>query len=775
MKKNRGLRIKLLFTTTIVVIALALILVLVMNYFMTSLTDNLLLDTLKPMAKTASQSAEGNLHILADRIFMIRDNAALLDEASTLEDKQAILDKAKSGIEFVWIGLYSKDGTLLTGSNGSPKSIAGGNLYSNMTDTVNLAIDNTSINEDTGQLEIIIGSPITKRVGEDTVIAAYLAGSYKYDVLNDVLSNINIGSNGTAFIIDSEGRYMAHREYENVHGNKTIWDHYGSSEELKSLHKDMVEGKTGAASVNTLSGEAYFCFSPVRGTNWTLAITAPRSDFMLAKQQASTTSLIITVCLLVLFTLIFNLFIKKTLTGPLQMITENAKGLGKGRTDLLLSEKLKNRNDEIGRLAEAFFEMAGAIRNLISDTHMLVAATQEGQLLVRADASKHEGDYHTIIAGINQTVDLLVGPINEVVDVLGEMERGNLGIRIESEYQGDFLILKNSVNTTLSALQGYIFEVSEKLQAMAAGDLSRSIEQDFHGEFVALKDAINSISVSLSRVLREIDESAEQVAAGTEKVAISAQESSRGAMDQEVSIKELIDAVSGIAGQTKGMAKNANETNTIMAKAKQYVEHGRKSMGSMQTAMQEINSSSANISKIIGVIDDIAFQTNILALNAAVEASRAGEHGKGFAVVAQEVRNLAAKSAAAAKDTTELIEGSMGKAQSGTAIANETSGSLQDIVESVDTVSGIIGRIASASNDQAFDIEQVNKEISQLSQVVQMNSCNAYSTADEAEMIAKHAAHLKRLVSRFKLNQSVNGGGGRPMHALPNPNSKYEN
>ncbi|MDR1620362.1 MAG: methyl-accepting chemotaxis protein [Clostridiales bacterium] len=755
MKDVKGLRAKLFLTTTLVVVVLSLVLVLVMSYFMGALTDSLLLETLQPMAKTAAQSAEGNLHILGDRLFMIRENVLLLGESSAKEEKQAILDKAKSGIEFLWLGLYNADGTLETGSETSPGSIAGDDICTQMAQTQNLVISDTSIDQSSGELEIIIGTPITKRVGEDTVIAAYLLGSYKYDVMNDVLSNINIGTHGASFIVNEEGAYMAHRDVALVRNQKNLWDHYEKSVFMQELLQGMTEGRTGAMRMQTDQGETYFCYSPVRGTNWSLVITAPRSDFMLATQQAIVISLIISVGLLLLFMVVFSLFIKKTLTAPLQLITENARSLAKGETGLALPEKLMRRKDEIGGLALAFNEMSGALRALISDTHMLVEATQNGMLSVRADAQKHEGDYRTIIAGINQTVDLLAGPIHVIEDVLYEMENGKLGTRIENDYQGDFLTLKNSINSTLDAIQGYIYEVNGALQAMAGGDLSVYITSDFHGEFTALKEAINRIGLSLSKVLREIDSSAEQVAAGTQRVSVEAQESSKGATEQEMSIRGLISAVSSIAEQTKKTAEHAGETNRIVSEAKALGEEGRHSMDNMQGAMQDINTASANISRIIKVIDDIAFQTNILALNAAVEAARAGVHGKGFAVVAEEVRNLASKSVAAAKDTTELIEGSVNKVQTGTVIANSTSEALQNIIDIVGRVSEIIGQIASASRGQADEIAQINREINQLSQAVQMNAANAHTTAEEADTLANYAMLLKRLVSRFKLRQET--------------------
>lgn len=377
--------------------------------------------------------------------------------------------------------------------------------------------------------------------------------------------------------------------------------------------------------------------------------------------------------------------------------------LATGNVDALIEETFEGDLEVMRQNANKISSVLQAFRE---EANVLIDAARHGRLDERADASKFQGAYGEIIVGINSILDAILTPVSNIRSKLGKV---------------------------------------------AEGDLTAYVREDYEGDHAALRDALNDSLDGLNRLFGQVKSAANQIATSAGQVSDAAQDLSQGASEQAATIEEISAQMVQMTNQTHQNAENASQANQLAVAARDGAEAGDKRMTEMVSAMRGIEEASTNISKIIKVIDEIAFQTNLLALNAAVEAARAGVHGKGFAVVAEEVRNLAARSARAAKETTEMIEGSIKKVTQGTTIAQETAAALNRIVQDVSKVTDLVAEIAAASNEQAEGIAQINQGLEQVNEVTQRNTATAEQSAASAEEMSGQTGEMRAMVERFTL------------------------
>jgi len=437
------------------------------------------------------------------------------------------------------------------------------------------------------------------------------------------------------------------------------------------------------------------------------------------------------------------------------------------------------------------------------DIQHIVDAARKGDLSQRVDLTGKTGFYEKLSTGVNDVVETSDGVVGDTVRVFGALAKGDLNETISRDYQGSFDLLKQDANATIEKIkeviegdiqaivdaalagdlnrridmegkEGFFLELSKGInqlistvgesftdvnrvmQAMSNGDLTQKITEEYSGSYGDVKDAINSTIDRLDNVVGKILESSEFIRNSSEEISAGNNNLSQRAEEQASTLEETASSMEELTSTVKNNADNAQQANQVADSARTLAEKGSTVVKEAVVAMDEITSSSKKIAEIISVIDEIAFQTNLLALNASVEAARAGEQGRGFAVVATEVRNLAGRSATAAKEIKDLISESVQKVDAGGKLVNDSGETLNEIMDGVKKVGDIISEIAASSLEQASGIEEVNKAVMQMDEITQQNAALAEEASASSEASVHRATDMTKMVGFFKIN-----GGGR--------------
>lgn len=467
------------------------------------------------------------------------------------------------------------------------------------------------------------------------------------------------------------------------------------------------------------------------------------SDANTAESHAVTRTLVIMMVLGTLLAISIGIFLTLSITRPLAagvaMMQEMGKGHLSGRLNL-------NRRDEVGVLAATMDQFAGdlqklvvgllkqvadgevnaevqakgphdeiapalkmlieSIRGLIAETRTLVSAAVDGKLDTRGNAAAFKGAWRDIVEGINQTLDAVLNPINEATQVLEQVADRNLTARVNGDYRGDHARIKHALNQAVD---------------------------------------------NLDNGLQQVAAAAAQVASASGQISSGSQSLAQSSSEQASTLEEVAGSLQEVTSMAASNASFAQEAQSLAAQARESSSNGMVNMEQLSEAIRKIKESADETAKIVRTIDEIAFQTNLLALNAAVEAARAGEAGKGFAVVAEEVRNLAIRCAEAAKNTANLIEGSVRNSDEGVRINARVLSDLREIAQQVERVSQGMHEIATASEQQRQGVDQVNTAVEQMSQLTQSSAANAEESAGASEELSGQAEELNQLVAGFRL------------------------
>ena len=464
--------------------------------------------------------------------------------------------------------------------------------------------------------------------------------------------------------------------------------------------------------------------------------------------------------------------------NPLNMAASYVDSISKGNIPAKITDTYSG---DFNTIKDNLNTCIDAVNALVADASFLAQAAVEGKLDTRADASQHQGDFRKIVEGVNATLDSVITPLNMAAEYVENISKGNIPAKIDAHYSGDFNVIKNNLNTCIDAVNRLVKDANMLAEAATEGRVTQRADTTQHqGDFRQIVEGVNQTLDMIVGPITAVKSAVDTITTAAGEISTGNSDLSVRTEQQASSLEKTAASMEELAGTVKQNADNAKQANQLAITASGVAVKGGQVVAEVVNTMTGINQSAHKIEDIISVIDGIAFQTNILALNAAVEAARAGEQGRGFAVVAGEVRNLAQRSASAAKEIKELITDSVNKTAEGTKLVENAGTTMEEVVVSVQRVADIISEIAAASVEQTTGIDQVNQAVASMDETTQQNAALVEEAAAAAESLLEQANQLAEVVSVFKLDTVA--GERRAAHspmrsapkavAKPKPESK---
>ncbi len=652
---KRSLNWKILRSTMINILILVVVCCGIMAMAMQFLANNILLDTLQPMARQSAKTVEANIHMLADRMMKIAGDYRMNPEnkETAAASRNEVLEEAAEVYELYTIALYDLNGKLIQGIGDAPEEL-NETFFSYLKETDNLTTDSSTIVQK--NLGITMGMPV--KDGEET--ALYVVGVYKYDALDDVIGSINLGKHGMAYMVNREGVVTAHPDETHALEQNTLEQVSGGNAEALD---GVTTGETGAAEFLVDGQNILAAFSPVRGTQWSLVIQIPKSDYNSKIYGAMLVAVLATLAGLVV-SMLLVLQLARSISRPVKSVT--------------------------GRML----------------------ALSEGDLHTEVEHARSKDELEVLTETLDDTVQSVNRYISDIRQVLTQVADGNLRVKPQVDYKGDFALIRASLGTILQSMNETI-----------AG--------------------FRSAAVRLAGMAEELKEQSGQL--------------HHASLEQNQSTEELVCEVSNVKERIAKVSEHSGQTRTKTEEIVQCVQEANERMTSLSGAMDNISANAQEITKIAKAIEDIAFQTNILSINASVEAARAGMAGKGFAVVAEEVRQLASRSAEAAKHATEMVGSTRSIIETGVKLTAATAGSLADISNVSDQIGEFTDHLVIAVQGQEEALAIMEEKIGTISSIADRNLQNAEGTEQSSGLLAREAEALSSQVEKFVTEEGKNG------------------